>query len=319
MAKIENEAAVKEGIDMYQSEMEKLKKSFPLDLNEITSKHQCFRLMATQTFMKRSFRDSNGEYLTSLEEAINHQFDGYLWNNAKASKAKCERLLSVLSKPMTEKINQGFYSKAGGYDLFCQDLNIIIKQYNARANKEVKFNEVSEKFLKEKVPVATAIQNADNKLTENEQRICEERQKAVLLEQEIKAQDERQRQLEKKIETEQQNNAERMRQVMEKMNMEMSLQKQEMNRAMDSKLREQTDMMMNGFQEKANQMNWEIQELKRKNNDTEERKSREFKEFLEHMERRNAQNMEVLQQQHREQMNAMNWRPKQKSSSCSLQ
>ncbi|KAI2645845.1 Guanylate-binding protein 1 [Labeo rohita] len=270
MAVIENEAAVKEGIDMYQSEMEKLKKSFPLELNEITSKHQCFSRMATQTFMKRSFRDSDGKYLTSLEEAINHQFDSYLGTNEKASEAKCESLLTVLSKPMTEKINQGFYARAGGYKIFSQDLNNIVNQYSAQANKEVK-----------------------------------ERERADLLQQKNKAQDERQRQLEMKMVTEQQNNEERVRQITQKMNTEMLLQKQEMNRAMDSKLREKTVMMERGFQEKANQMNWEIQELRRKNNEAEERKSREFAQLIANMEQRNAQNMEVLRQQHREQIAAI--------------
>ncbi|KAI2645841.1 Guanylate-binding protein 1 [Labeo rohita] len=319
MAVIENEAAVKEGIDMYQSEMEKLKKSFPLELNEITSKHQCFSRMATQTFMKRSFRDSDGKYLTSLEEAINHQFDSYLGNNEKASEAKCESLLTVLSKPMTEKINQGFYARAGGYDLFCQDLNNIVNQYNAQATKEVKITEVLEKFLQQKVPVTTSILKADNKLTENDRRICEEREKAVLLEQKNKAQDERQRQLEMKMVTEQKNNEERVRQITQKMNTEMLLQRQEMNRAMDSKLWEKTAMMERGFQEKANQMNWEIQELRRKNNEAEERKSRESAQLIANIERRNAQNMEALRQQHREQIAAINSRPRHQSSSCSIQ
>jgi len=67
MAMIENEAAVKEGLEVYQSGMEKLKDSFPVELNEITLEHQCFSLMATQTFMKRCFRDHDGKYLTSLE------------------------------------------------------------------------------------------------------------------------------------------------------------------------------------------------------------------------------------------------------------
>jgi len=46
--------------------------------------------------------------------------------------------MSVLSDPMTERINQGFYAKAGGYNLFCQDLEDIVNQYNTLAYKEVK-------------------------------------------------------------------------------------------------------------------------------------------------------------------------------------
>uniref|UniRef100_A0A672KRN2 Guanylate-binding protein 3-like n=1 Tax=Sinocyclocheilus grahami TaxID=75366 RepID=A0A672KRN2_SINGR len=278
MALIENEAAFQEGLEVYQSGMEKLKKSFPLELNEITSEHQCFSLMATQTFMKRSFRDSDGKHLTSLEVTINHQFDSYLWDNEKASEAKCESLLSVLSEPMTERINQGFYATAGGYDLFCQDLEDIVNQYNTLAYQEVA--EVLEKFLQQKVAVTTAILQADDKLTENERRICEERERAVLLEQEMKAQEQRQHQLEEKMVIEEQNNEERVRQVIQKMEEEMFVQQQETKHAMDSKLREQAALMEKGFQENANKMASEIEQLRRRNKEVEDSKSRELAKMI---------------------------------------
>uniref|UniRef100_A0A672N480 Guanylate-binding protein 1-like n=1 Tax=Sinocyclocheilus grahami TaxID=75366 RepID=A0A672N480_SINGR len=313
MALIENEAAFQEGLEVYQSGMEKLKKSFPLELNEITSEHQCFSLMATQTFMKRSFRDSDGKHLTSLEEAINHQFDSYLWDNEKASEEKCESLLSVLSEPMTERINQGFYATAGGYDLFCQDLEDIVNQYNTL------IAEVLEKFLQQKVAVTTAILQADDKLTENERRICEERERAVLLEQEMKAQEQRQHQLEEKMVIEEQNNEERVRQVIQKVEEEMFVQQQETKRAMDSKLREQAALMEKGFQENANKMASEIEQLRRRNKEVEDSKSRELAKMIADQERRNTQSMEVLRQQHRQQMEAINSRPRPASRSCSIQ
>lgn len=46
--------------------------------------------------------------------------------------------MSVLSEPMAERINEGFYARAGGYDLFCRDLEDIVNQYNLLAYKEVK-------------------------------------------------------------------------------------------------------------------------------------------------------------------------------------
>ncbi|XP_043094396.1 guanylate-binding protein 6 isoform X2 [Puntigrus tetrazona] len=172
MAQIENEAAFQEGLEVYHTGMEKLKKSFPVELNEINSEHQCFSLMATQIFMKRSFRDSDGKFVTSLEEAMNHQFDSYLLDNERASEAKCESLLSVLSETMTERINEGFYARAGGYSLFCQDLEDIVHQYNILASQEVKVAEVLEKFLQQKIVITTAILQADDQLTENDRRIC---------------------------------------------------------------------------------------------------------------------------------------------------
>lgn len=239
--------------------------------------------------------------------------------NEKASEAICEGLLSVLSDQMTERISQGFYARAGGYNLFCQDLENIVHEYNALAYKEVKIAEVLEKFLQEKVAVTTAILQADDKLTENERRICEEREKAVLLEQEIITQEERQRQLEEKMKTEQQNNEERVRQVIERMADEMSRQQQETKRAMESKLKEQSALMEKGFQEKADRMAWEIAELTRKNAEAEERVSRKYSQVILDQQRRNEQSMEVLRQQHHQQMQAINSRPRPASQSCSIQ
>uniref|UniRef100_A0A673MKN4 Guanylate-binding protein 1-like n=1 Tax=Sinocyclocheilus rhinocerous TaxID=307959 RepID=A0A673MKN4_9TELE len=56
MATIENEAAVKEGLQVYQSGMEKLKDSFPLELKDVSSEHQHLSSTATQAFMN-SCRD----------------------------------------------------------------------------------------------------------------------------------------------------------------------------------------------------------------------------------------------------------------------
>ncbi|KAL0194988.1 hypothetical protein M9458_008560, partial [Cirrhinus mrigala] len=80
-----------------------------------------------------------------------------------------------------------------------------------------------------------------------------------LLEQEIKAKEEKQRQLEEKMEAERQSNEERMRQMKEKMDEEMRLQRKEFERAMDSNLRKQADLMQKGFNEKADRMRQEIE------------------------------------------------------------
>lgn len=121
------------------------------------------------------------------------------------------------------------------------------------------------------------------------------------------------------MEIEEQNNEERVRQVIQKMEEEMSFQQQETQRAMDSKLREQAALMEKGFQEKANKMASEIEELRRNNKEVEDRKSREFAQMIADQERRNAQNLEVMRQQHRRQMQAINNRPRPSSGGCSIQ
>nr|XP_021327821.1 guanylate-binding protein 2-like [Danio rerio] len=67
MAQIENEAATQEGLEVYQRGMEKLKSSFPLELEQVSSEHQRLSSMATQAFMARSFKDTDGKHLKVLE------------------------------------------------------------------------------------------------------------------------------------------------------------------------------------------------------------------------------------------------------------
>ncbi|RXN09849.1 guanylate-binding 1-like protein [Labeo rohita] len=303
MAMIENEAAVKVGLQVYQSGMEKLKVSFPLELKAVSSKHQHLSNTATQAFMKRSFRDTDGKYLKSLEEKINELFDGYLCQNEQASKRRCEDLLSSLSAPMMEKLIQGFYAKPGGYDLFCKDLEDIGKKYKIQANKGVKAEEVLDEFLKQKSVDSNAILQADKKLTEKEKKMkAEEKEKAALLHQEIKAKEEKQRQLEEKMEAERQSNEERMRQMKEKMDEEMRLQREEFERAMDCKLREQADLLKKGFKEKADRMRQEIEEFKKRSTEPETNRAKEFAVNLENGSRRHEETMAEIMQNHREQM-----------------
>ncbi|KAK2892417.1 hypothetical protein Q8A67_012405 [Cirrhinus molitorella] len=295
MAMIENEAAVKEG----------LQDSFPLKMKDVSSEHQNLSNTATQAFMKRSFRDTDGNYLKSLEENIRKLFDGYLCQNEQASKRKCEGLLSSLSAPIMEKLEQGFYAKPGGYDLFCKDLEDIGKKYNSQSNKEVKAEEVLEEFLKQKSVDSKAILQADKKLTEKEKKIKEEQEKAVLLEQEVKAKEEKQRQLEEKMEAERQSNEERMRQMKEKMDEEIRLQREEDERAMDSKLREQADLLEKGFKEKADLMRKENEEFKRRSAEAETNRAKEFAATIENANRRHEETMTMMMQNNREQMMAI--------------
>ncbi|CAM4572394.1 unnamed protein product [Leuciscus chuanchicus] len=305
MSVIENEAAVKEGLEVYQSGMEKLKESFPVEMKEVSSEHQRLSSTATQTFMKRSFRDTDGKYLKSLEENFNKLFNEYLCQNEQASKTRCEDLLSSLSVPMTEKLKQGFYTIPGGYDLFCKDLEDIVKKFNNQANKGVKAEEVMEEFLKQKSVESETILQTDKELSKKDKKIKKETEKAALLEQKIKVEEEKQRQLEEKMEAERKSNKERIRQMKEKIDEEMRLQREEAERAMDSKLREQADLLEKGFKEKADRMSQDIEEFKRQNAEVDSNKT---SEMLENSNKRHDEFMALMVQQHREHMDAVQQR-----------
>uniref|UniRef100_A0A8C1UGY4 GB1/RHD3-type G domain-containing protein n=1 Tax=Cyprinus carpio TaxID=7962 RepID=A0A8C1UGY4_CYPCA len=315
---IENESAVKEGLQVYQSGMEKLKDSFPLELSDVCAEHQRLSRMVTQTFMKRSFKDSEGTYTKCLEEEMNKLFDGYLHQNEEASKKRCENLLTTLSAPMTEKLKKGFYAVAGGYVLFSQDLEDIVKKYKTQANKGVKAEDTLEEFLKQKSVDSNAILQADKKLTEKEKKIMEEREKAVLLAQEMNTKEQKQRQLEEKMEAERQSNEERMRQMKKKMDEEMRLQREEAERGMDSKLREQAALLEKGFKEKADRTTKEIEDFKRKNKEAEKKSDKLFKKVIENMNKRHAETVNLMMRQHNEQMKTIMSMQRPSSDSSAL-
>ncbi|KAI7792074.1 putative interferon-induced guanylate-binding protein 1, partial [Triplophysa rosa] len=313
MATIENEAAVKEGLEVYKSGMEKLKMSFPLELKNVSSEHQRLSSMATQTFMKRSFKDSEGTYITCLEKHIHNLFHGYLGQNEEASKKRCEDLLSSLSATMTEKLKTGFYAKPGGYVLFSQDLEDIVKKYKFQANKGVKAEDTLEEFLKQKSVDSKAILQADKKLTDKEKKIMEEREKAVLLAQEINTKEKKQRLLEEKMEAQRQSNEERIKELKKKMDEEMKLQKEEFRCATESKLKEKAALLEMDFKEKAERMSKEIEDFRRKNEEAEKKRDKLFKKMIKTINKKHDETMKLMMRQHNEQMKGIMSMPRPSS------
>ncbi|XP_036418333.1 guanylate-binding protein 3-like isoform X4 [Colossoma macropomum] len=190
MAQIENQAAVQEGLKVYQSGMEKVK--FPVSINEISAEHQKLSNIATTEFMRRSFKDEQGEYLRKLTA-----------------------------------------------------------------------EDVLEEFLRARNVEANSILQTDKKMTENEKKIQEEREKAALIEQQKKAAEEKQMEMAQVMQVEKESHQERLQQMKEKFEEEKRLQQEELNKAVESKLAEQKDLLEKGFKEKAKLLDQEIEQLKK--------------------------------------------------------
>ncbi|XP_073711386.1 guanylate-binding protein 4 isoform X3 [Misgurnus anguillicaudatus] len=132
-------------------------------------------------------------------------------------------------------------------------------EYISKLKAEAVLNE----FLNERGPEANTILHADKQLTENDRKIQEEKEKAALLEQKCKEEEERRIESERMRQAEQERQEDRMRQMQEKFNKEMEQQREEMDRAMDSKLKEQEELLKKGFKEKAELLNEEIKSLQK--------------------------------------------------------
>ena len=71
-----------------------------------------------------------------------------------------------------------------------------------------------------------------------------------------------------------------MRRLQEKMEEEKQLQHEELDRALESKLKEQREMMEKGFKDKAETMGQEIEQLKKEKQQNQEAKPGFFKEYI---------------------------------------
>ncbi|XP_030641364.1 guanylate-binding protein 1-like [Chanos chanos] len=262
MAQIENQAAVQEAFRFYESEMEQVKNTLPLELNEILSQHQKINTMATEVFMKHSFKDENGEYLKQLAETIDKHYADILHQNEQASEKKCRKLLMDFYAPVAQKLQEGCYAQPGGYEVYCRDCDNILAQYRNQGNKGVRAEDVLEEFMKERSAESNSILQADQKLTENEKRMQEERERTALMEQRVKAEEERRKEMEKKLEEMRRSHEQRIKQMEEKMKRESCQQKKELELAIESKVKEQRALLEKGFKEKADLLNNQIQQLR---------------------------------------------------------
>ncbi|XP_067218443.1 guanylate-binding protein 1-like [Chanodichthys erythropterus] len=263
LANLENQAAVQEALKVYHSGMEVVKNKFPVSVDDISSEHQKFSSLATAEFMKRSFKDEKGEYLTKLVEDIDTCYLELLEENEMASERKCRDLLKNLFSDMNNRLQNGEYSQSGGYELYCRDRDTIVEQYRREPNKGVSAEAVLNEFLNERGAEANSILYTDTKLTENDKKIQEEKEKNALLEQKCKEEEEKRIESERMVHAERERQEDRMRQMKEKFKQEMEQQQQEMDRAIESKLKEREELLNKGFREKADLMDEEIKNLKK--------------------------------------------------------
>uniref|UniRef100_A0A8C7JAW4 Guanylate-binding protein 1 n=1 Tax=Oncorhynchus kisutch TaxID=8019 RepID=A0A8C7JAW4_ONCKI len=263
MAKIENQAAVDEGLAVYQNGMEDVKALFPVDINQLSENHLRSETQATQAFMKRSFKDDNGEFLKALVEAISNHTADLFKQNKDASEKKCKALLENLSAQMDQGIKE--YTIPGGYGLYCNHHDNIVAQYRAEPNKGVRAEEVLEQFLKDKSAESNSILQADKQLTKKDKQIQAEKKKTAELEQEKAALNEQKAEMERTIENIGRGQEKYLKEMKEKMEEERNQQQQEFNRTLDRRMQEQKDLLEKGHKEKAELMRQEIEEIKKKN------------------------------------------------------
>ncbi|XP_065122911.1 guanylate-binding protein 2-like [Paramisgurnus dabryanus] len=276
LANLENQAAVEEALKVYKNGMEEISSKFPVGMESITIVHQKCSSLANSEFMKRSFKDDKGEYITKLTEAIDTYYKDLQQKNEMASEEKCKELLKNLFSDMSERLQNGAYSQPGGYKVYCRDKDDLIAQYHGEPDKGVRAEAVLNEFLIERGPEANSILHADKELTEKDRKIQEEKEKAALLKQKCKEEEEKRIESEQRMLADQEHQQDIIRQLQEKCKKEMEQKQEEMDRALDSKLKEQEELIKKGFDAKAEQLEEEIVRL----NKEKEAAGNFFKEYI---------------------------------------
>ncbi|CDQ90238.1 unnamed protein product [Oncorhynchus mykiss] len=276
MTQIENQAAVVEGQAVYQRGMEEVKALFPVAMGQISAHHLRSDHQATQAFMKRSFKDENGDFLKALAVAIAKHYADLLIQNEDASEKKCAALLEKLSVPMAQKIKEGIYATPGGYELYCSHHDNMVAQYRAEPDKGVRsVSGVTTIFLMQhNTSLHRVDQSIDWGMLSHSSSIA-----VALAEQAVKMEAEKQHQLEKLIQEKERSHQEGICQLETKMVQEAKEKQHELERALDSKLREQEKLMAKGFTEKEAAMKEEIQSLREKEEAKREEKEEQSRNF----------------------------------------
>uniref|UniRef100_H3AZ79 GB1/RHD3-type G domain-containing protein n=1 Tax=Latimeria chalumnae TaxID=7897 RepID=H3AZ79_LATCH len=137
MATIENQEAVKEAMEHYQSEMNGLV-HFPIGVEELSELHGKCEAEAITVFMKRSFKDDDQQHQNVLQDKVQQRYKELCKKNETVSEEACNKLLEALTAEMETKVSNGFYSTPGGYKLYTEDQEKVVREYQGRPDKGVK-------------------------------------------------------------------------------------------------------------------------------------------------------------------------------------
>ncbi|XP_006831129.1 PREDICTED: interferon-induced guanylate-binding protein 2-like [Chrysochloris asiatica] len=259
LAQIENSAAVQKAIVHYDQQMGQ-KVQLPTEtLQELLDLHRAIEREAIEVFMKSSFKDVDQKFQKELRDQLQAKQDDYCKQNTKASKECCEALLQDIFSPLEEDVKQGIFYKPGGYHLFIQKKQELMKKYYEVPRKGIQAEETLMKYLESKEDVAGALLQTDQSLTEKEKEIEVERVKAESAEAANKMLAELQRENELMMEQKDKSYQEHVRQLTEKMKNDRIWLIAQQRKIITLKLREQELLLQERFENESKKILKEIQ------------------------------------------------------------
>ncbi|XP_068280609.1 guanylate-binding protein 1-like isoform X2 [Nyctibius grandis] len=171
LAEIENTAAVKAAVTLYQDLMKQRAKMPMETVQELLELHTKCEQEALKLFMAWAFDDD----ICYFQRQVQQVKEKFCTDNEQASRVKCEAALKDLSQDMERRIRDGAYSVPGGYELF-------------KGDEQALADAVLQEFLQRKQAVAKVILKADISLTEKDKELKSEQDRNERAEQEREVQ-----------------------------------------------------------------------------------------------------------------------------------
>ncbi|XP_043856556.1 guanylate-binding protein 1-like isoform X2 [Dromiciops gliroides] len=274
LAQIENSAAIQRALTHYE-EMMKQKVQFPTEtLRELLDIHATCEKEAIEMFIKDSFKDVDQKFQKELRNQLDVKRDAFCNKNLKESTERCRALLQDIFRPLEEAVQQGDFSKPGGYSLFLQKTKELKQKYYQKPRKGIQAEQTLQEYLKSKEDVADAILQADQSLSAKEKDIEVERVKAQAAEAAAKQLEEMHKKNQEIMEQKEKSYQEHIKQVTEKMESERKQLIAEQERALALKLKEQELLLKGGFANETEELQKQIKSLGNRLNETKKKKGR---------------------------------------------
>uniref|UniRef100_A0A8C5R9Z8 GB1/RHD3-type G domain-containing protein n=1 Tax=Leptobrachium leishanense TaxID=445787 RepID=A0A8C5R9Z8_9ANUR len=265
LAKIENMAAIHDGVSSYECEMTWKQSLFPVDQEKFMELHSDCERKAVEVFLERSFKDDTREYQAKLMLELNQKFEMFRKSNEQASETKCRAIIDDLSVTLEEQIANKFFCKPGGHKEFVQEKEWLITNYMKTPGKGVKAQEVLEEFLQVKKEVETSILHMDNSLSENQREMEKQMMENEAMQRKLKLEEEKQLRMEEMLKEQEKNFEQQAVMLKSKLEDDRLKMQKENDWLIEQKMKERDALEKQGFQDKAMMMNEEVQDLKTQN------------------------------------------------------
>ncbi|KAK3607931.1 hypothetical protein CHS0354_006524 [Potamilus streckersoni] len=176
MAETENKKLLESCCEIYTREMGVILKLPTPDEQTLLDAHQQCMNKAADYFLEKYIYDKDKKF--QMEAKVLEVYEKYKRENEVASVECCEKALQDLNAKMLEKLQKESYCRPGGYVEYMSDLNELQEKYMRLEGLGCKKEETLLKFLDRKHAERTTIEQADIKMTEKEEEVKKERNRA---------------------------------------------------------------------------------------------------------------------------------------------